>query len=200
MIDKAIAAPSADAWVRFLSFAFVAFRAPTKTAKDQRVTAANTIKKQIIDFEAGLTQPHERRIYPRPRIAPHENAIALRVRSKCADGDIKAALRALTSQEDFVHPTRDIVNKLREKHPPAPPDEALPPPPQADDALPLQVTAEQVRSSIESMPTESSAGLDGMRPLHLRQLISAEAAEPGRRLLRSLTTLTNIALDGKIPE
>ena len=39
-----------------------------------------------------------------------------------------------------------------------------------------------------------------MRPLHLRQLISTEAIEPGRRLLNSLTTLTNMALDGRIPE
>ena len=198
LIDKAISEPSADAWERFLSFAFVAFRAPDKTARDQRVTAASTIKKQIVDFEAGVTQSPDQRTYPRK--APLGDAIALRVRSKCADGDIKAALRALTSKENFVHPSRDIVNKLKDKHPPAPPDEALPPPPQVNGTLPLQVTAEQVRSSIESMPTGSSAGLDGMRPLHLRQLISADAAEPGRRLLSSLTTLTNMALEGKIPE
>ena len=126
--------------------------------------------------------------------------IARRVRSKCADGDIKAALRALTSNEDFVHPTDEIVSALREKHPPAPSDEVLPAPPRSSDPSPLQVSAEQVRRAIESMPTGSSAGLDGIRPLHLRQLISAEAVEPGQRLLKALTTLTNIALEGRIPD
>ena len=50
------------------------------------------------------------------------------------------------------------------------------------------------------MPPGSSAGLDGIRPLHLRQLISRDAAESGRRLLGSLTTLTNLALAGRVPD
>ena len=50
------------------------------------------------------------------------------------------------------------------------------------------------------MPTGSSAGLDGVRPLHLRQLLSREAAESGRRLLTSLTALANLVLSGLVPE
>ena len=200
LIDKAIAEPSADAWERFLSFAFIALRAPAKATSNPRPTAASIIKKQVVDMESGSQPVPERRTSPISKKAVSEDAIARRVRSKCADGDVKAALRALTSNEDFVHPTSNIINVLREKHPPTPSDEDLPPPPQANDTPPLQVTAEQVRSAIESMPTGSSAGLDGIRPLHLRQLISTDAVEPGRRLLRSLTVLTNIALDGRIPE
>ena len=78
----------------------------------------------------------------------------------------------------IVHPTKDIMCALREKHPPKPTNEALPPPPQRDDTHPFLVSAKQVRSAIESMPTGSAAGLDGVRPLHMRQLISTEAAEP----------------------
>ncbi|KAF0288994.1 Ubiquitin carboxyl-terminal hydrolase 2 [Amphibalanus amphitrite] len=50
------------------------------------------------------------------------------------------------------------------------------------------------------MPPGSSAGLDGIRPLHLRQLLSRETAESGRRLLSSLTALTNLVLRGLVPE
>ena len=39
-----------------------------------------------------------------------------------------------------------------------------------------------------------------IRPLHLRQLISREAAEAGRRLLSALTSLTYVILSGKIPD
>ena len=200
LIDKAVAEPSADTWERFLSFAFIALRAPAKTTSNPRPTAASIIKKQVVGMESGSQPVPGRYTTSISKKTVPEDAITRRVRSKCADGDVKASLRALTSSEDFVHPTSDIVSILMEKHPPTPSDEDLPPPPQANDPPPLQVTAEQVRSAIESMPTGSAAGLDGIRPLHLRQLISTDAVEPGRRFLRSLTVLTNIALDGRIPE
>ena len=197
LVDKAISEPNAGTWERFLSFAFIALQAPLKATNDPRPTAASTIKKQVVSMELGSQPVLEQRTGP--QTAHVEDNIARRVRSKCADGDIKAALRTLTSNEDIVHPTSDIVSALKDKHPPTPSDETLPSPPQ-DDTRPLQVTAEQVKSAIESMPTGSSAGLDGVRPLHLRQLISSEAVEPGRRLLFSLTKLTNLVLDGRIPE
>ncbi|KAF0300891.1 Ubiquitin carboxyl-terminal hydrolase 38 [Amphibalanus amphitrite] len=86
------------------------------------------------------------------------------------------------------------------KHPAAPKDELLPPPPAPSDPGPLTVTPEEVEAAINSMPPGSSAGLDGIRPLHLRQLISREAAESGRRLLHSLTVLTNLVLAGEVPD
>ena len=198
LISTALAEPSADTWERFLSFAFVALRAPPENTGDLRPTTATAIKRQVVDMELGSQAIPVKRSAQRK--SPPEGDIARRVHSKCADGDIKAALRTLTSNEDFVRPTTDIMSALRRKHPPTPPDETLPPAPHADDTRPLQVSAKQVRSAIESMPTGSSAGLDGIRPLHLRQLISAEASEPGRRLLSCLTSLTNLALDGRIPD
>ena len=36
--------------------------------------------------------------------------------------------------------------------------------------------------------------------MHLKQLISVEATEPGRRLLRSITNLVNLTLSGSVPE
>ena len=35
--------------------------------------------------------------------------------------------------------------------------------------------------------------------MHLKQLISAEATEPGRRLLASITKLVNLTLSGSVP-
>ena len=199
IIDRAISEPSAETWDNFLSFAFIALRATIKSTGDHRPTAASIIKRQVTEMEAGRPHPTVPQ-RSEPGNYPSENSIARRVRSKCADGDITADLRTLTSREDFVRPSSDTVRVLRTKHPPAPFDQALSLLAQGDDCRPLQVSVRQVRAAIESMPTGSSAGLDGMRPLHLRQLISNEAAEPGRRLLSSLTTLTNLALDGRIPE
>ena len=207
LIDSALADPSADAWKRFLSFAFVALKAPPKPTGDKRPTAASIIKKQLTDLETGSHNVSRQHKTPRKTTKtvkrqndPQRDNVALIVRSKCADGDIKAALRTLTSSETFVGPSNEVVTTLRNKHPPIPPDEILPQPPQDTDTPPLQVSVKQVRMAIESMPPGSSAGLDGIRPIHLRQLISSEAAEPGRRLLKSLASLTNSALAGCLPQ
>ena len=199
LIERAITNPSTETWEHFLSFAFRALRAPSKVPGEKHKTAASVIKKQIADLESNVPLVARQR-EPHSPTSDRQNSVARRVMSKCADGDIKAALRALTSNEEFIQPTSDTVTALRRKHPAAPPDENIPPPLQSQEAPPLRVQTAQVRSAIESMPTGSAAGLDGMRPLHLRQLISAEASEPGRRLLGSLTSLANKALEGDIPE
>lgn len=49
-----------------------------------------------------------------------------------------------------------------------------------------------MKQAILSMRTGSAGGMDGIRPLHLRQLASADTAEALQRLLASLTALTNL--------
>ena len=126
--------------------------------------------------------------------------IARRVESKCADGDIGGALRVLTSTETLAAPTEETLATLRMKHPLAPDDEVMPPPPTDSDSPSLTVTQDQVRRAILSMPTGSSGGLDGVRPLHLRQLTATESMEAGKRLLTALTSLCNLVLAGKVPQ
>ena len=101
--------------------------------------------------------------------------------------------------ESLAQPTEYVVAMLRLKHPPAPENEAMPPQPSATDPSPLTVTKEQVRQAILSMPTGSAGGMDGIRPIHLRQLTSTDTAEAGQRLLTSLTALTNLVLAGQVP-
>ncbi|KAG0715538.1 Retrotransposable element SLACS protein [Chionoecetes opilio] len=55
-------------------------------------------------------------------------------------------------------------------------------------------------AAIQSMPPGSSAGLDGIRPLHLRQLTSKINAEAGVSLLTALTALCRRAISGRIPD
>ena len=117
-----------------------------------------------------------------------------------ADGDIRAALQILASDEEFAPPDQEIITALRAKHPPAPDDQLLPPPLTDTDPAPLTASETDVEAAINSMRPGSVAGLDGVRALHLQQLISREAAESGRRLIRSLTRLTNLLLQGAAPE
>ncbi|KAF0301453.1 Ubiquitin carboxyl-terminal hydrolase 37 [Amphibalanus amphitrite] len=57
----------------------------------------------------------------------------------------------------------------------------------------------EVRTTINSFDTGSSAGLDGLRPAHLKDLTSRSAGEAGVRLITALTALVNMALSGELP-
>ena len=174
VIDGALSQPSVASWTRFLSFAFAALRAPNLKTQRVRTSIASTIKKQLRNFnndhQCLPSRPEKPAKHSQETV---EKSIPRRVLGKCADGDIKAALRILTSSEEFIQPSIEARDALLQKHPPAPADEALPPAPNVSDDPALTVTEEQVQAAIRTMPPGSAAGLDGMRPMHLKQLTSA---------------------------
>ena len=61
----------------------------------------------------------------------------------------------------------------------------------------LYVSEIDVRKAIMSFPAGSSAGPDGLRPQHLKDLINCQ--ERGSDLLTALTGFVNIALSGHCP-
>ena len=122
-----------------------------------------------------------------------------RMASKPADRDTRGVLRALTSDDLFASPMEEVIATMQEKHPRPPADlhDITPP---DDDSLPLVATEADVMKAINSFPPSSSAGLDGIRPAHLRSLLTKHTAEAGTRLLTALTALTNLALSGRLPK
>ena len=129
----------------------------------------------------------------------NEEALSKRVQKKCADGDIRAALRLLTTSDSISLPTEEVIAALHAKHPPAAPDEVLPEPPDPDQHS-LTVEEADVLAAIKATAPGSAAGLDGVRPMHLRHLVAKRTAEAGRRLTSALTELINTAIAGDIPE
>ena len=105
----------------------------------------------------------------------------------------------MTTSDCVAAPSEEVTTALQAKHPPADQDEELPLPPDIDDTR-LTVTEDDVLAAILAFPTGSAAGLDGVRPMHLRQLVSKNTAEAGRRLLGAITNLCNAAIVGNIPD
>ena len=112
---------------------------------------------------------------------------------------MRGALRALTSDDSFASPSSEVVEQITDKHPESPSDLRDIQPP-AEDTVTLIATEADVLRAITSFPPSSSAGLDGIRPAHLRSLVARPVAEAGARLLTALTALTNLALSGQIPD
>ena len=111
---------------------------------------------------------------------------------------MRGAIRLLASKDEIAQSSQEIIESLRLKHPPDPDDLALPPGP--DETIqPHQVTWTEVEASIASFDSGSSAGPDGLRPVHLKDLTSRSAGEAGARLITALTAFANLALRGEVP-
>ena len=61
------------------------------------------------------------------------------------------------------------------------------------------VSGQEVVAALGSFDTGSSAGLDGLRPAHLKDMTSRLAGEAGVRLVAALTKLVNLIIDGAVP-
>ena len=130
IIDRAVMHPSIEAWTRLLFFAFVVLRSPEKSSQGTQTSIATAIKRQTEDISALSHCPPPPTAPPRPARSCQggdEDSFARRVQGKCADGDVKAALRILTSNEDFIRPSPEVRDALQLKHPPSPADEVLSP-------------------------------------------------------------------------
>ena len=112
------------------------------------------------------------------------------------EGDVTAAIRVLSSSDTLVHPSPDVVDVLRTKHPDAPADLRQAAPPR--DNNPIVIDKECVAKAINSFPRSSSGGIDGLRPGHLRLLTSPSSGEAGERLKVSISRLVNRLASGNL--
>ena len=209
LIGSAVVTKTEASWLRLFQFPLIALSMPARDSRARDdVSLTTKIKRQIVRYmEEGANQTHTQlqgssREAPtgrRRRQQPEGEALRKHVGAKLSDGDVKGALRLLTSDDTIAPPSDENIARLKLKHPDAPADLDLPPGPDQEVELPAQASEADITAAIGSFNAGSSAGLDGLRPAHLKDLISKSAGEAGVRLIAALTTLVNQALLGELP-
>ena len=89
---------------------------------------------------------------------------------KLCDGDVRGAIRLLSSSNEIAHDSAEVMENLKTKHPAAPDKLDMPPSPDRDTQQ-WEASEGEVAAAIASFNTGSGAGLDGLRPAHLKDLI-----------------------------
>jgi len=178
------------AWSALLGFAQHVLKQPPRGGKRHNLTS--TIKKRTIEPVYQHDSCDEDTETKFKRKTPLD-VMAAAVSAKIEDGNIRAALRILCSDDKPAEATQETLTKLEAKHPPAPSDRQ--PAPDPNQFTALQVTAEQVMKAVRSFPAGSSGGPDGIRPQHLLDLLTCR--EGGQELLGVITQFVNSLLDGK---
>jgi hypothetical protein len=122
-------------------------------------------------------------------------SLAKVVAAKLEDGNLKAAIRLLVSEDSFSAPSDATMASLQDKHPAASLDVLSLPIPETSRGA---VTSEEaVKKAVSSFPAGSAGGPDGLSPLHLKVLVSNQIAGPD--LLKALTGFVNMLLAGLCP-
>jgi hypothetical protein len=123
-------------------------------------------------------------------------SLAARVAAKLEEGDFRGAVRIASSDESFAPINDDTLRRLEAKHPQTHPDCSIP---ASHPSLSnIQVTSADIISGIQSFPAGSAGGPDGLRPQHLKDLISCRSGVGAGILVESLTRFINLILSGEV--
>lgn len=120
------------------------------------------------------------------------------VESKVAEGDIRGAMKILSSADSIATENDATFRILQSKHPIPFNTTTEPNPPSNIETL--TVTEEDVKKSIWTFNTGSASGIDGLSPQHLKDLLSMNSGDAANQLLVSITTLSNLMLSGNVCE
>ena len=120
--------------------------------------------------------------------------LAKAVSAKIEDGNLKAAIRIMCSEDKPAPNSDNVYAQLLDKHPAPPSDRGQVPDPQPTAAV--QVTEADVLRAARSFPAGSTGGPDGVRLQHILEMINCR--EVGPELHSALTGFVICLLHGEI--
>lgn len=181
-----------DAWSTLLLFGRSILSAPRRTGRRHNV--ANTLNGRTLD-QPSDQQPNDCFAGSNRHNQDELSCRVAAVRSKIEDGNVRAAVRIICSDDKPASVDSDTVQALKLRHPPAPSDRRVLPDPINYTAI--QVTEDDIANAIRSFPSGSSAGPDGLSPQHLRDMVAC--SQGGQQLKTAITAFVNLLLNGKCP-
>jgi hypothetical protein len=181
------------AWTKLFEFASVGLRKPQHGGKSRNLTSLVIKQLQSCAEDIQITEQANYHTHKVTRGINSDSAIAKRAASKLEEGNVCGAIRALCSNETIATPDETTIQRLKHLHPIMPADRRHVTWTQCN---PLQATCKNVTDAIRSFPSGSAGGPDGLRPQHLKDLLSTVQDSA---LLETLTRFINLLLEGRVP-
>ena len=207
-INNALSSQTPLSWTMLFFFAMEVFGIPTQSDKDQRTSKTaqvihDKLRRHLLtlstDIPCQLWQLNHSPSYNRrPSAKANKKRLRQLVNRHLSVNDVRADVRAIASDDILCDITPDVLESLRSKHPPAPSNIEIIPIP--TDIPSMTTSSQDIREAIRSFCGSCGGGVDGLRPIHLQDLISNQAAESGNRLILSLTSLVNTFLNGQFSD
>lgn len=192
-------------WKRLLCFPYAAFRLPN--ARQKNITVTNVIRSNLQTWRTTSNIDHLLSRTPEPIIRKafqksDDRKRAKTAECKLAEGDIRAAVRVLSSTDIFAENSQETLVELQLKHPterfmgnyPEAPAARRP----GDESW-VHIQQDGVHQAIRTFSVASGAGLDGLRPRHLRDLLD-QRNPSSSRLANQLCRFVEKVINGALPE
>ena len=140
-------------WNDLLMFGSKLLAKPARGGKNHNLGNLINKRSAVYNDPAHSVQSNNRTGYVQPRRngESRENILAAAVTSKIEDGNLRAAIRLICSDDAVAPHNAETLAALESKHPKAPPDRELPARP--NDTVAFQVTCDDVRDAIRSVPS-----------------------------------------------
>lgn len=191
---------SSTDWQKLFRFSSICLRKPKRGGK-RRPSLTSVVLNNISIYVSDPLAPLVSSDRGTSHTSESEEVRAKLAGKKIASGDIKGAIRVLSSNDSILPFDESTLSILKTKHPSRHPDCNMPDCPSDENvANALQLSEEQVRRAVLSFPGGSAGGSDLLLPQHLKDMISKSSGDGGTRLLSSLTGLCNKMLRGEIPK
>ena len=184
------------AWDRLMGVSTACLARPDRGGRSHNLTSR--IRKQVSAYHEGATittLTPVSKLLTEPKASTHEAlALAKRASSKLEDGDIRGAMRILTTNDSIAVNNHETYTKLKDIHPTSHPGRRIQTAPSTEA---YKTTPAAVKRAIISFPNGSAGGPDNIRPQHLKDLlVGTDFNDP---LLLAITNLTNVLLAGGLP-
>jgi len=194
-LRKVVSDPdSTTNWLDLFNWGYTVLYPPKRGGK--RHNLSQIIKRRISSFAAGNSDSDATNDSPSVQQRKHSSTtLSQAVSAKLEDGNVRAAVRILMSQDSPAVPSPESLKALAEKHPPASSNLSELPVPQSEQCL--SVDEAKVRRAVLSFPAGSAGGPDSLRPQHIRDMLMCQ--EAGAEFLSALTGFVNVVLAGGCP-
>ena len=193
-----------EAWFELLSFTRCCLLVPgDRGGKKHAASLATKVNHQLETFPSIISSPKSQpalKTHSRIKQKSEVDKLRSKVSEKIEEGDVKGAIR-LTASDDTLAPfSPTTFEALKLKHPPRSisiPSTQNSESPSEAHFLVLDVPV--ISAAVKSFPNGSVGGVDGLRPQHLKDMLSPSCGFSSTLLLTELTCFSNICLEGRIP-
>ena len=193
LLEGVVSSNAISSWERLLHFSARCLIVPPRGGR--RWSLATMINKQLRE-EA---DPPPVKISSKGRRKTSQDPLEYlghRVSAKLEEGDFKGAVRLACSEDTLADYNEATFSALKQKHPSLAPGSIIPPSPVVAPNS-ITVSEADVAHAIKSFPSGSAGGPDGLRPQHLKDLLSSSVADSS--LLNALAAFSTLVLEGRTP-
>ena len=209
LLNKCVSENIPHNWFLLFIFPYAVLKMPNKS-KNKKLSLTAAVKENLSIWRSNKSSPLKILInFYHPKLPKKINSrksktndqiLAKKVQSKLSEGDISGAVRLLCSDDTLALPDLTTYKALQDKHPVHPETRNFPEKMKTKDVTNLEeVLAQEIKSAVFSFKAGSAGGLDGLRPQHIKDLISEELGCFASNLISSLAKISSLMLQGTIP-